>query len=413
MLPLLYSKQVRELPSLGWLTHATTELWGFLRIVCIIDMYKHTSTCLCRILKKESIANTITQSQTRKYLTMGCLNFEPLTTLASRKTTDNIRITVLKDLISVALSASPKFTYRIHNIIMVPHLFVQSRFFTTTLLFYYCSLFCSVKIVWISDALIVVPTRRQQQSSSWFGASTKYHRSSPGRSSETSRNHIASNSITVAVSLKNNYNNDDELEYEYDDNNNVDFLKRRNIITNTFNIAAITVAMTTNVASSLAAEPVQAKDTDSVKAIFQRKLRPKPPKVLRRKLSQDFAVLLMRSSYNALDEMDCIAMDQFQRDFFLIRVSEYQTYTRNLGAGMVQQGDLTDPYYFDFISYAQYKTINREITNDPLFVFEEQQVPPEGSSEESTDSRGYARFIPVVVKRDPNLTNDMLIPVSI
>ena len=277
----------------------------------------------------------------------------------------------------------------------------------TTLLFYYCSLFCSVKIVWMSNALIVVPTRRQQQSSS-FGASSKHHRSSSGRSS-TSRNHIASNSITVAISLKNN----DELEYEYDDNNNADFLKRRNIITNTFNLAAITVAMTTNVASSLAAEPVQAKDTDSVKAILQRKFRPKPPKVLRRKLSQDFAVLLMRSSYNALDEMDCIAMDQFQRDFFLIRVAEYQIYTNNLGAGMVQQGDLTDPYYFDFISYAQYKTINRAVTNDPLVVFEEQQVPPEGSSEESTDSKGNARFIPVVVKRDPNLKNNMLIPVSI
>ena len=279
----------------------------------------------------------------------------------------------------------------------------------TTLLFYYCSLFCSMKIVWMSNALIVVPTRRQQQSSS-FGASSKHHRSSSGRSS-TSRNHIASNSITVAISLKNNDN--DELEYEYDDNNNADFLKRRNIITNTFNLAAITVAMTTNVASSLAAEPVQAKDTDSVKAILQRKFRPKPPKVLRRKLSQDFAVLLMRSSYNALDEMDCIAMDQFQRDFFLIRVAEYQIYTNNLGAGMVQQGDLTDPYYFDFISYAQYKTINRAVTNDPLVVFEEQQVPPEGSSEESTDSKGNARFIPVVVKRDPNLKNNMLIPVSI
>lgn len=296
---------------------------------------------------------------------------------------------------------------------MVPHRFVQSRCFMTTLLFYYCSLFCSVKIVWMSNALIVVPTRRQQQSSS-FGASSKHHRSSSGRSS-TSRNHIASNSITVAISLKNNDNDELEYEYEYenDDNNNADFLKRRNIITNTFNLAAITVAMTTNVASSLAAEPVQAKDTDSVKAILQRKFRPKPPKVLRRKLSQDFAVLLMRSSYNALDEMDCIAMDQFQRDFFLIRVAEYQIYTNNLGAGMVQQGDLTDPYYFDFISYAQYKTINRAVTNDPLVVFEEQQVPPEGSSEESTDSKGNARFIPVVVKRDPNLKNNMLIPVSI
>jgi hypothetical protein len=159
-----------------------------------------------------------------------------------------------------------------------------------------------------------------------------------------------------------------------------------------------------------AAEPVNAKDTDSVLAIAKRKLRPKPPKVLRRKLSQDFAVLLMRSSYNAIDEMDCVAMDQFQRDFFLIRLAEYETYTRNLGDGMVQQGDLTDPYYFDFISFAQYKTINREVTQDPPYVFEEQQIPPEGSDIPSMKPNGTARFIPVIVKRDPKLTNKMLIP---
>jgi len=162
--------------------------------------------------------------------------------------------------------------------------------------------------------------------------------------------------------------------------------------------------------AALAAEPVNAKDTDSVLAIAKRKLRPKPPKILRRKLSQDFAVLLMRSSYNALDEMDCVAMDQFQRDFFLIRVAEYETYKRNLGDGMVQQGDLTDPFYFDFISFAQYKTINREITQDPPFVFEEQQLPPEDSDIPQTKPNGAARFIPVVVRRDPKLTNRMLIP---
>jgi hypothetical protein len=160
-----------------------------------------------------------------------------------------------------------------------------------------------------------------------------------------------------------------------------------------------------------AAEPVNAKDTDSVLAIARRKLRPKPPKVLRRKLSQDFAVLLMRSSYNALDDMDCVAMDQFQRDFFLIRLGEYEKYTKDLGAGMVQQGDLTDPYYFDFISFAQYKTINREVTQDPPYIFEEQQIPPEGSEIPSTNENGTARFIPVIVKRDPSkLPNKMLIP---
>ena len=159
-----------------------------------------------------------------------------------------------------------------------------------------------------------------------------------------------------------------------------------------------------------AAEPVNAKDTDSVLAIAKRKLRPKPPRLLRKKLSQDFAVLLMRSSYDALDAMDCVAMDQFQRDFFLIRVAEYQTYTKQLGDGMVKQGELTDPFYFDFISFAQYKTINREVTQNPPYVFEEQQIPPEGSDTPSQNENGTARFIPVIVKRDPKLTNALLVP---
>jgi hypothetical protein len=59
---------------------------------------------------------------------------------------------------------------------------------------------------------------------------------------------------------------------------------------------------------AMASPPVTAKDTDSLLAKAQRARRPKPPKVLRRKLSLDFAVLLMRSSYNALDEIDCVAM---------------------------------------------------------------------------------------------------------
>lgn len=60
--------------------------------------------------------------------------------------------------------------------------------------------------------------------------------------------------------------------------------------------------------SSVAAAPVTDKETDSLGVMARRALRPKPPKVLRRKLSQDFAVLLMRSSYNALDGLNCVAM---------------------------------------------------------------------------------------------------------
>ena len=96
--------------------------------------------------------------------------------------------------------------------------------------------------------------------------------------------------------------------------------------------------------------------------------------------------------------------DQFQRDFFLIRSSEYQNYVGTLGPGMVQQGDLTDPYYFDFISYAQYTTINREATVDPPLVFTEQQPVDMGPNEPN-------KFVPVVIKRDPTiLPNDQLVP---
>jgi len=75
----------------------------------------------------------------------------------------------------------------------------------------------------------------------------------------------------------------------------------------------------------------------------------------------------------------------------------------NLGPGIVQQGDLTDPYYFDFIYFAQYKTINREIKLDPPIIFEEQK-----GIEQDEDKP--QKFVPVIIKRDPNLKNSMLGP---
>ena len=60
--------------------------------------------------------------------------------------------------------------------------------------------------------------------------------------------------------------------------------------------------------AAIAAAPITAQEADSFLAKSQRLVRPKPPKALRPKLDQDFAVLLMRSSYNALDELDCVAM---------------------------------------------------------------------------------------------------------
>jgi len=145
-----------------------------------------------------------------------------------------------------------------------------------------------------------------------------------------------------------------------------------------------------------AAPPLTADVADNFSARAERALRPKPPKVLRTRMNLDFAVLLMRSSYNAVDAIDIVPMDQFQRDFFLIRQAEYQYYANALGPGAMQQGDLADPNYFDFISFAQYSTISREINNSYVF-FEEQQPVEVGEGEPQ-------QFVKVVVKRDPSLT---------
>mmetsp|Transcript_17807 Transcript_17807/g.26340 ORF Transcript_17807/g.26340 Transcript_17807/m.26340 type:complete len:369 (-) Transcript_17807:595-1701(-) len=125
--------------------------------------------------------------------------------------------------------------------------------------------------------------------------------------------------------------------------------------------------------SAEAAGPVSPGEADGLGPRVERFLRKKPQQTLRQKLDLKFAVLLMRSSYNALDQIDVVPMDQFQRDFFLIRQAEYQPYLNNFGPGMVSQGDLTDPNYFDFISFAQYATISRAIHKSPSKMFVEQQ----------------------------------------
>lgn len=179
---------------------------------------------------------------------------------------------------------------------------------------------------------------------------------------------------------------------------------RKSFLAKSAQIALMPTSFVVSPEHANAAAPITEKETDSLGVLAKRALRPKPPKLLRRKLSQDFAVLLMRSSYDALDQLDCVAMDQFQRDFFLIRRSEYEPYIKALGPGLVQQGDLTDPYYFDFISLAQYETINREISQNPPLVFEEQRPIDQGEDRPQ-------KFVPVVIKRDPSLTNDRLAPV--
>mmetsp|Transcript_17541 Transcript_17541/g.37924 ORF Transcript_17541/g.37924 Transcript_17541/m.37924 type:complete len:408 (+) Transcript_17541:18-1241(+) len=174
------------------------------------------------------------------------------------------------------------------------------------------------------------------------------------------------------------------------------YLSRRRWLRTTASAASAVLALSPP-QSALAAPPLTAEAADGFSARVERSLRPKPAKVLRPRMNLDFAVLLMRSSYNAVDELDVVAMDQFQRDFFLIRQAEYKPYADSLGAGAMVQGDLADPNYFDFISFAQYATIAREMA-DPATLFEEQQ-PVE------VRDGGPQRFEKVVVKRDPSLLN--------
>jgi len=92
---------------------------------------------------------------------------------------------------------------------------------------------------------------------------------------------------------------------------------------------------------------------------------PQPRQLPRRRLDLDFAVLLMRTSYSAADELDFMPIDLFQKRFFLLRQDEWSSYRDKVGRTM--QGDLADPNYFDFISYCQYAMAHKP-TLSPSFT---------------------------------------------
>jgi hypothetical protein len=186
------------------------------------------------------------------------------------------------------------------------------------------------------------------------------------------------------------------------------YITRRRVLGN--GIACIIGSSTTTntmVDSAYAVAPITQTETETGMSKVMRLLRNNPPKILRQRLAQDFAVLLMRTSYSIVDELDIIPMNQFQRDFFLIRTAEYEPYIQSLGPGYVQQGDLTDPSYFDFISFAQFLTINRALS-DPAFVFE--GLKPVENPDNRTDDNMSTKqqFKPVIVRR--TISNDQLIP---
>lgn len=72
-------------------------------------------------------------------------------------------------------------------------------------------------------------------------------------------------------------------------------------------------------------------------------LPPEPVLFPRRMLNLKFAVLLMRSAYEAVDALDFIPMDKFQIKFWKLRQSEVEPYTLQCRPLRVKYGDLTDP----------------------------------------------------------------------
>jgi len=115
---------------------------------------------------------------------------------------------------------------------------------------------------------------------------------------------------------------------------------------------------------------------------------PRPRSLPRRRIDIDFAVLLMRTSYATADELDFMPMDEFQKRQFLLRQDDWEGYRQPLPP--VKQGDISDPNYFDFMSYCQYATIAAGM-RDGRVVFEE-----------LIDANGTS----VVVARDPALPRD-------
>jgi hypothetical protein len=132
-------------------------------------------------------------------------------------------------------------------------------------------------------------------------------------------------------------------------------------------------------------------------------LIPRPPEPIRypRKiLNLKFAVLLMRSSYDTVDELDFVPMDEFQISFWRRRASEQEAYLGQYSPLKPKIGELTDPLYFDFINYSQYSTTAAKMQpNEARPVFLEKCPDPE----DCLDTSGKR-----LVRRDPSITDAML-----
>ncbi|CAL6323032.1 unnamed protein product [Bathycoccus prasinos] len=99
-----------------------------------------------------------------------------------------------------------------------------------------------------------------------------------------------------------------------------------------------------------------------------------PPVFLRKTLEIALAVALLRSSYDAIDELNICAMDEFQIKSWKTRQLSYEAYKSLIYPLAMEQGDLKNPLYFDHISFSQYSTLNAILNRNngkPDMEFEE------------------------------------------
>jgi hypothetical protein len=124
---------------------------------------------------------------------------------------------------------------------------------------------------------------------------------------------------------------------------------------------------------------------------------PEPVKFPRSKISVPFAVLLLRSAYEAIDDADVMAMDAFQATSWKLRRNEWEAYKYLYDPIKIEQGAIGDPLYFDFVSFVQMATIAREIPKSSA-VFEEK------SGAEGTST---------IIRRDAALRDNATLPEAI
>lgn len=55
----------------------------------------------------------------------------------------------------------------------------------------------------------------------------------------------------------------------------------------------------------------------------------------------------MRAAYDAVDDLDFLPMEKFQKVFWKLRASEQSSYTLQYAPLAPKIGDLSDPLYFE------------------------------------------------------------------